>query len=423
VRFIQRYKPELTGFLTPFTSPLLTHAAQLKEKNPDCAVVFAGPCIAKKLEADANPELLDAALTFDELQKLITEGEYTNSSPSDFYPNEAGIGGLYPIDGGMIRGIIPLMDKNDNRMITVSGLENICKALDNIDVKALKQPLFLELLACQGGCINGPAIGKKDGSLLRILAVEERANNNIIDNKIKEAQLLPISTFESNVSEVKVSSLLGITEALKSLGKTKPEDELNCGGCGYNDCRSLARALVEGRAESAMCVSYMRKLAQRKANVLIKSLPLGVVMVDNDLKVIECNRSFAAMCGSETLSMFDNIGSLEGIRIEKLMPIAEYFAGVLQTNEEIVGREISILERIFRMTLFPVEKGMIAGAVLIDITEPSLSKEAVIQKAQQVIDRQLSTVQQIACLLGESAAETEVLLKSLITAFSVKSRK
>ncbi|MBL8028136.1 MAG: 4Fe-4S binding protein [Fibrobacteres bacterium] len=404
VRYIKRYKPELTEYFTPFPSPLVAHSHFLKETIPGAVVVFVGPCIAKKDESDLINNNVDAAITFEELNRLFTEKGIIPGKlkgEENFFPFTAGIGGLYPVDGGMIRGIAPIADNNKVQMITVSGLDNICKSLETLKQDSLGCNLFIELLACSGGCINGPRIGSKGSHLNRALAIESRNENSLINDRMRSAPYMNVSVSKLSESVIKKHSISEISEILKSIGKIKPEDELNCGGCGYNDCRSLAAALLEGKAEDAMCVSYMRKLAQQKANGLIKALPLGVVMVDSSLNIIDCNKSFESMFGRE-------------------LPVAEYFAGVLRTGEDIVGREIAIGNKIYRLTLFPVEQKRIAGAVIMDITEPSLSKEAVIDKAQQVIDRQMATVQKIACLLGENAAETEILLKSLITAFTVK---
>jgi len=163
----------------------------------------------------------------------------------------------------------------------------------------------------------------------------------------------------------------------------------------------------------------MRKLAQKKANALIQSLPLGVVMVDDKLNVIECNEQFARLCGKDVEEIYKTSG-LEGAMLSRLVPFDYLFSGVLSTGERIVGRELFYDGRVFRITVFPVEQKRIAGAVLADITEPAVAREAVLERTQAVIDKQINTVQRIAYLLGENAAETETLLRSLSSAFSIK---
>jgi len=90
------------------------------------------------------------------------------------------------------------------------------------------------------------------------------------------------------------------------MGKWTEKEELNCSGCGYDNCREFAKALLDGKAERTMCISYMRKIAQNKASVLLQKIPSGVVMVDENLKIIDCNRQFAELLGKETVMIFDS---------------------------------------------------------------------------------------------------------------------
>jgi len=205
-----------------------------------------------------------------------------------------------------------------------------------------------------------------------------------------------------------------IPAALRRLGKTQPEGELNCGGCGYDSCRRLAAALLDGRAEPNMCVSYMRKLAMNKANALIRSMPAGVVILDENLLVVECNRRFAETLGGETPMIFDAKPGMEGADIAKLAPeMRSHFAKGLESEVDALRKDVRIAGRVLRLTVFTVDPGRIVGGVLQDITEPAVQREQIIQKAQEVIRKNVTTVQQIAYPLGENAAETEMILNSL----------
>ncbi|HOX33426.1 MAG TPA: (Fe-S)-binding protein, partial [Spirochaetales bacterium] len=193
-------------------------------------------------------------------------------------------------------------------------------------------------------------------------------------------------------------------------------DELNCGGCGYDTCRDFARAMVEGRAEAAMCVSYMRKLAQKKANGLLRSIPSGVVIADRELKVVECNRAFALLLGPEAEALWEAKPGLEGADLAKLAPFSKYFAEVIEGGEAI-ERDIRFGRRILHGAVFGIERGAFAGGVFQDITSPWIRKDRVVTQARKVIQKNLAVVQKIAFLLGENAAESEAILTSIIDSF------
>jgi hypothetical protein len=210
-----------------------------------------------------------------------------------------------------------------------------------------------------------------------------------------------------------------IRHALFSIGKHSHRDELNCDGCGYNSCRRFVVALLEGRAEAAMCVSWMRQLASKKAVALMNAMPAGVAIIGSSLRIVENNRRFAELMGGQWETVMENVGSLEGIHLQKLGDLMEICSSVLRLDEP-VQRQIMIAERILHLHLFPIESHQLLGLILQDITEPAYKKEQIIQKTQAVIDKHLSTVQQIACLLGENAAESEVLLNSIIEIYSAE---
>jgi transcriptional regulator with PAS, ATPase and Fis domain len=204
-----------------------------------------------------------------------------------------------------------------------------------------------------------------------------------------------------------------ISKALHSIGKTTPEDELNCGGCGYDSCRNFAKALVENKAESSMCVSFMRKQAQKKANALLRTIPSGVVIVDCNLQLVECNRRFAEIFGSDCLDAFDAKPGMAGADLTRLVPFSELFRNCLESGRDIRRKSYRIDERLLDITIFSIEDKQTVGAVIADVTNTELRREQLAERARKVIDKNLSTVQDIACRLGEHMAETEILLRSI----------
>lgn len=429
VEYLKLYQPELAPFITDRASPLLAHARYLRQEyGSDIGVVFMGPCIAKKREADVWAEI-DVALTFQELRGWMQEAGIRPDTaiplgqghPGDFIPRRAAKGVLYPIDGGMIATYKKYDRLPQVRSMAISGLEEIKGALTGFQPQSLTSPLFMELLACEGGCINGPGTSVRSPGALRRVLVEEYAQD--ADLVLDQATLSATPRLEGTLPVTLVAGTSHSEEeirgALRSVGKYSADDEVNCASCGYDTCRSFAKAVLENRAEKTMCVSYMRKLAQKKANGLIQAIPNGVVIVDKNLHIVECNLNFARLMGSDIVDMYQLRPGLEGADLAKLTKASKLFSDVLSRNgPDVIDRDLREGKKIFHVTVFEIEREEVAAGVLVDITVPQNQKQRTITQAQKVIEKNLSVVQKIAFLLGENAAETESMLNSIIDSYS-----
>lgn len=429
--YILLYRPELARFLSPLASPLEAHAAELKARfGPASAVTFIGPCIGKKREADRSGGIIDIAITFRELrawfeQAGIDPRTIALSDDDHFFPERAAKGSLYPVDGGMIAGIKKYAPGLSAHCVSYSGLGQIVKALDGLESYDGSSPIFLELLACEGGCVNGPEAEHRSGSVRKRLAVLDYARSSLDRRDARSAPaLLRTATPVTKI----VPSEEALLEALRSIGKTSPDDELNCSSCGYDSCRCFAAAMLAGNAERTMCVSYMRSLAQKKANALIKAMPSGVVLVGSDLKIIECNRAFVRLLGADAERVFDEKPGLEGADLHKLAPFWQIFEAAF-ADGLFVGDKIGTMERdvkfdgrVLSGSIFGIEPGLVIGGIFQDVTVPWIRKDRVVSKARAVIRKNVATVQKIAYLLGENAAESETILQSIIESFSPASQ-
>ncbi len=423
VDYLQKYHPAYAAALTPLASPVLAHAHFLRARfGADIGIAFVSPCIAKKREADAYPDILNAAITFADLHEWFAEQKISPGvlapRPEDvFVPEPAEEGGLYPIDGGMSASVKAGCSATEAQCMAFSGIVNVQKALEGLRDVPLERPLFLELLACEGGCVNGPKAGKAGGTAGKRARIIRYAR---LDNaRLPRAAGAPALVFphvEPIVERTYAESQL--QECLRSIGKLTRDDELNCGGCGYDNCREFAKALADGKAEKVMCVTYMRKLAQKKANALMARTPNGVVIVDADLKIIECNANFARMLGAETEAAFLLKPGLEGTALRVIAPFHHLFQTVLDKGEDILDHDIRCRQSVLHTSIFSIEEHHVVCGIFQDITRPAVKKERVIHQAQEVIRKNLATVQQIAFLLGENAAESEVTLNAMIDSFS-----
>ncbi len=108
VRLISQYYPDALPFLAPVDSPMVAHARQLKKAYKNCAVVFVGPCLAKKREA-AESGIIDAVLTFEELEAMLAEAKIT-PDPSLEDDKDALRARYYPINRGIIKSFDGFVD-------------------------------------------------------------------------------------------------------------------------------------------------------------------------------------------------------------------------------------------------------------------------------------------------------------------------
>ncbi len=417
VDFIAMYHPECQSHVIDVMSPLLAHCKMLRTHyGEDIAIVFFGPCIAKKKDADLHPELLNVALTFEDLdrwfsQKGICVAEATEMPMDRFEPEEAQEGALYAIEGGMAPTLAGEPGNSNLQFMSFSGLANVERALKDIPEWKPEHSIFLEMTACAGGCVNGP----KATSIASIA----RRRYNVVQYAKPARELRRKSSLDiewhymaSPVAPKKYGEL-PLREALRWVGQYSVEDELNCGGCGYQSCRDFAHALLAGNAERMMCATYTRKLAQKKANALLRRMPSAVVIVDEDLKIIECNPNFSHLFPADE----EQSEKTDGTVVRGVLPFSNLFRRVLESGEDIVSHDIRFGRCILNTSIFTIEPNTVVGGIFQDITEPTFQKEQIIGRAQQVIEKNLKTVQQIAYLLGENAADSEVILSSIVSSF------
>lgn len=417
VDFVSRYHPECQPNMAPLLSPLLTHCRMLKAHyGPTAATVFIGPCIAKKKEAELHPELLDAVLTFEDLDRWLAEesidlASLDPTSADAFALEEAREGALYPIEGGLAPGV-KSSGIDPSQVMSFSGIANVEQALKGIAAWHPEQNIFLELTACAGSCVNGPKAARNTSLARRrfeILRYAKPSRGEAHPSTLAAAPPRPAApVHRDQYSEIQ------LTEALRTVGKYSPEDELNCGGCGYESCRDFAHALIARNAERMMCATYTRKLAQKKANALMRKMPSAVVITDEQLKILECNANFLRLFSEDV----ENEKDLEGASIDAVIPFSSLFRRVLESGEDIVSHDIRYQRSILNTSIFTIEPHAVLCGIFQDITQPVIQKEQIIERARDVIQKNLKTVQQIAYLLGENAADSEITLNSIVRSFS-----
>ena len=299
--------------------------------------------------------------------------------------------------------------------MTLTGVNTIRTMLETLDPKTLEQPVFIEALACPGGCVCGPKTRTKcaAGGMLDVL---RHAKKTLPDDPEDKPDVghhyRPAAAATATFSEEQIQA------TLHTLGKYTPQDELNCAGCGYDSCRALACAILAGNAEPQMCVSRMRQIALKQSSAIDRALPYGLVVADKRLRIIECNERFAALLGDSVKLAYDAKPGLRDADLAMIIPHPQLFEKVLETGEEIIRRTVEIDKRLFSLTIFNVDVHEVIGALILDVTESEQNRRALIEKARTVVTNTAKTVQEIAFMLGRNAAESELILDSAVEMFA-----
>lgn len=424
VEYINKYIPERSNDMTKLSSPLLAHCRLLKKAlGQDIEVIFIGPCIAKKLEADRHPDLLSLSLSFTDLRQWLKDEninikEIKTSVFDKFVMTKAEEGTAYPVEGGMIETLKPYETAKKAYLMQITGVENIRRELKNIKESELDRPIFIECLACEGGCVNGPCTtSKKSGLEKRVNILKEADFTGLAGKRSPSVDI----SLDYSPQEIEVMSYdeAEIKRVLAFIGKYTIEDEINCGGCGYNTCRNFAKALLDGKAEPDMCVSHMKQQAQRKANALLRCIPSPIVIANSKLSIMEYNDKFVDTFWNEDehADIYEQ-NNLRGADLRDFINFTNLFSASLDLEQDIHREHVRFNDKLFDVVVFNIDRKQIVGGIIEDVTNMEMKKEQIAEKAKEVIHKNLATVQQIACTLGEHMAETEVLLRSIAKDFS-----
>ena len=410
IRLVQKYYVDCIPYLAPVISPMHAHAKLLKEANPDAVVVFVSPCISKKDEVAqyCHGDSVDCTITFDELYDwLEEEGIPINHSLED---GEKYRSRFFPETGGILKS----MDKDPSyHYLAVDGVENCRHALEEIQAGGLKG-YFIEMSACTGSCINGPAMPKATRGMLAAQTYVEDSADLVKDYP----QDLPDPLTKNITMDLPSMDMPGegaIEEILAKIGKHRPEDMLNCGACGYPTCRDKAIAVYQGKAELEMCLPYMKERAESVSNNVMDATPNAIVAVDDSLVIQQFNRAAYALFG------IDPTVDMVGHQADEIYDVAE-LAEVVDSRENILSQRCFLEQRGIY-----VEKSIIydEGHRLLLIFLKDIDKEEkeakraaemrrdTIEITDQVISKQMRVVQEIASLLGETTAETKIALTRL----------
>lgn len=407
---IQKYFPSSIKYLANIVSPMQAHCLDIKSRYPNAKTVFIGPCLSKKDEAERYNGAVDCVLTFEELTNWLDSENIKIESQRDI--TEKSRARLFPTTGGILKTMY--CDQDDYSYIAVDGVENCIEALKDIESGNISH-CFIEMSACNGSCIGGPVMEKFHNSPIRDyqqvnsyagkLDFEvEFANSNLIKKEY---------TYIGN--NKKFPGNIEIEAILKQMGKTKPEHELNCGSCGYNTCREKAIAVYQGKADLSMCLPFLKEKAESFSDNIIRNTQNGIIVLNEDLEVQQINRAALKIMNIK------NESDVLGDQVVRILD-PKIFMDVRNSGVSIFDKKMYLAEynKYVEETISYDKDYHIIICIMRDITDEEIGrekKEKISQKtieiADKVVDKQMRVVQEIASLLGETAAETKIALTKL----------
>ena len=407
---IQKQFPSVLGYLADVMSPMQAHCVDIKKRMPNVKTVFIGPCVSKKDEAEHYEGIVDAVLTFEELSNWLTAERIELDREMDCDPESRAR--FFPTTGGVLKTMA--QNVPGYSYIALDGVESCISALKDIESGKIHR-CFIEMSACVGSCVGGPIMEKNHHSTIQnYMSVVNYAGEHDFD--IPQPDPIELKKHFSVIEhKLPMPSEHEIMSVLRQMGKIKPSDELNCGSCGYNSCREKAIAVCQGKAEISMCLPYLKDKAESFSDTIVKNTPNGLIVLNEDLEVQQINTAARKIM---------NIRSESDVLGEPVVRILDpsVFLKVRDSGRAVRNERAYLAEykRYIEQTVVYDPDSRLLVGIMRDITESESEREKkarinrkTVEVADSVVEKQMRIVQEIASLLGETAAETKIALTKL----------
>ncbi len=408
---IQKYFPAELEYLADVISPMQAHCLDIKKRFPNAKTVFIGPCVAKKDEAEHYEGIVDAVLTFEELTNWLKEENIELKQEMD--SNVESRARFFPTTGGILK----TMEQNISgyTYLALDGIENCMDALKDIESGKIHK-CFIEMSACSGSCIGGPVMEKyhRSAPIKDYITIANYAGSK--DFGVVQPENMELKKqFTYIEHRLQPPSETEIYNILRQMGKFKPSDELNCGSCGYNTCREKAIAIFQGKAEISMCLPFLKDKAESFSDAMVKNTPNGLIVLNEELEVQQINEAARKIMNIRSSS------DIVGDQVIRIMDPTD-FVEVRKTGRNIQNKKVYLAEYkryIEQSVVYDKDSHLLIG-IMRDITDEQYAREKkesisrqTVEVADKVVDKQMRIVQEIASLLGETAAETKIALAKL----------
>ena len=407
---IQKYFPNELQYLADVMSPMQAHCTDIKKRYPLAKTVFIGPCVAKKDEAEYYEGIVDAVLTFEEITSWLKAENIELEKKTE--KNDQSRARFFPTTGGILKTME--QDAPGYTYMAIDGVENCIAALKEIENGNIHH-CFIEMSACIGSCVGGPVMEKYHRSPVRdYMAVANFAGKKDFDVDQPEPIALKKS-FSAIERRLQPPTDTEIQSILRQMGKFKPSDELNCGSCGYNTCREKAIAIYQGKAEISMCLPFLKDKAESFSDNIVNNTPNGLIVLNESLEVQQINTAARKIMNIRSAS------DVLGDQVIRIMD-PQVFLDVLKTGRSVRDQRIYLAEynKYVEQTVVYDREYHVLICIMRDVSDEENEREKkenisrqTIEIADKVVDKQMRIVQEIASLLGETAAETKIALAKL----------
>ncbi len=407
---IQKYFPAELPYLADVLSPMQAHCKDIKRRIPNAKTVFIGPCVAKKDEAQYYEGIVDAVLTFDEITNWLKAQNIELKPEMDHDENSRAR--FFPTTGGILKTMNT--ENTGYTYMAIDGTENCIAALHDIERGGM-HGCFIEMSACSGSCVGGPVMEKFHRSPVRDYA----SVSKFAGEKDFEVDSPDPLTMKKNFTfierKLQQPSEAEIRDTLRQMGKMKPSDELNCGSCGYNTCREKAVAILQGKAEISMCLPYLKDKAESFSDTIVRNTPNGLIVLNEKLEVQQVNQAALKIINVRNASV------VLGDQVVRILDPTD-FLNVLNSGRSIHNKRtyLAEYEKYVEESILYDKEYRLLVCILRDVTEEENQRERkekishqTVEIADRVVDNQMRIVQEIASLLGETAAETKIALTKL----------
>ena len=399
---IQKHFPAALEYLADVVSPMQAHCNDIKSRYPTAKTVFIGPCVAKKDEADHYEGIVDAVLTFEELTEWL-KAENIELEP-EMDNDICSRARFFPTTGGVLKTMA--QDTPGYTYLALDGVENCIAALKDIENGKIHK-CFIEMSACVGSCVGGPVMEKyhRSSAVKDYIAISDYAGTK--DFEVSQPTAVKLKkSFEFIEQRSHMPSDSEIAGILRQMGKFKPSQELNCGSCGYNTCREKAIAIIQGKAEISMCLPFLKDKAESFSDIIVNNTPNGLIVLNDMLEVQQINTAARKIM---------NIRSESDILGDQVIRILDpsVFMKVRDTGRDVRDQRVYLAEykRYVEQTIVYDKDSRLIIGIMRDITDEQSEREKkenisrqTIEVADRVVDKQMRIVQEIASLLGETAA-------------------
>ena len=289
VRYIENFIPELLPKLMPIHSPMLCAAIYARKyMGISDKLAFLSPCIAKKAEiTDPNTHgFVHYNVTFDHLMHHLTRHGIGKTPAKEELVS--GLGTIYPMPGGLKENVRwfcgeqVFVQQSEGEKKVYETLHQYTKRVTG--GRAL--PFLVDVLNCENGCIDGPAIEEsKRGDDAMLYAINQyKANHqtkgrghwsskkscaarlrmlNRAFSKLKLEDFLRQYTDRSHENQFLVPQEGQVQQIFSQMEKrTESDQTINCGACGYSTCREMAQAIFNHCNIPQGCIHYIKHVVE-----------------------------------------------------------------------------------------------------------------------------------------------------------------